>query len=291
MRNYDIEVLVRGRPVRVFEHEGEHFIEGRNGSKFELRITNNTHRQVEVVASVDGLSVINGEESGVKSEGYIIPANQNIVIPGWKLPDNKAAEFVFENTRDSYSSQLNKGTTNVGVIGVMIFEEHQPAFTTLYTPGIPVYPSNPWNNTNLPIGHNPPNIITSENISNIGNTLAGPNVRGIGDELLFTSTTAASASINCVDSSPSIETSDNFEIGTGWGDEISHNVTVVKFNRSNNSEPDEMISLFYDSRKALESRGIQVVRTKVKKVPKLPNAFPTYNNSGCKPPPGWKGKK
>ena len=54
MSKYEAQILVRDRPVRVFKHEGDFFIEGRKGSSFELKFINNTWDRIEVVISVDG---------------------------------------------------------------------------------------------------------------------------------------------------------------------------------------------------------------------------------------------
>jgi len=305
MSDYQVEVLVRGRPVKVFKHKGDQFIEGRNGSSFELRLTNNTWHQVEMVASVDGLSVTDGEECGSESIGYIVPPKESVTIPGWKLPNNKAAEFVFEDKRNSYSNQVGKGTQNVGVIGFMVFAEKPPApptppptrsvrggFPNPYQPTTPWKPFQPMWASNQTKG-----------MSNSAETLElkGGTTRGMQD------TTPLGATNNVMDSmqhsavnisascSPcdiifesDEEGTDKFEIGTGWGDEIDHKVVVIEFERTDKYNPDTIITLFYDSKKGLISRGIEITKTKKRKNPKLPNAFPTYNNTGCTPPPGWK---
>ena len=322
MSNYEVEVLVRGRPVKVFNHKGDYFIEGRKGSTFELKITNNTWNRIEVVTSVDGLSVINGEECGPDAEGYLVPARESIVIPGWKLPDNKAAQFVFEDKRDGYSNQVGKGTRNVGAIGFMVFEEKEEVkplavpnnpypvpYPQPYPQPYPVpYPvPRPWytggywttdgtwiSNTSASPVRGFGTLTGSGSVSNMvsGSTLhtTAQNAcstrnetfsMGSEDDSIALMAVAADEVANMVP--------DSFELGTGWGDEINHNVTTVEFNRKDKFNPTKILTLFYDSKKGLEARGIQVVKTKKKTVKQLPNAFPTYNNTGCKPPKNWRG--
>jgi hypothetical protein len=297
MADYDVEVLVRGRPVRVFTHNGDHFIEGRKGSSFELRVTNRTWSRIEVVASVDGLSVINGEESGVNSEGYIVEANDTIIIPGWKLPDNKAAQFVFEDKRSSYSNQTGNGTTNVGVIGLMVFEEKvvtKPVGTPMPypvpypvpSPQIPPYKPHPWfPNTN------PTETWKWRGDGVMLSTTAGDDIPEsfIASSVGLISNNAGTSRRVDITKSVVPQADALFDIGTGWGSEVSHNVTTVSFERRDYHNPNTIISLFYDAKNGLEARGIEVVKSKKKKSPKLPNAFPTYKNSSCKPPKGWKG--
>lgn len=344
MADYEVEVLVRGRPVKVFKHKGDRFIEGRKGSSFELKIINNTYDRIEVVASVDGLSVINGEECGSDSEGYVIPAKESVVIPGWKLPDNKAAQFVFEDSKSSYSSQVGKGTINVGVIGVMVFvekevEKHTPI--TIPTPYPQPYPQpypvpypvpivpvptprpDPWfpypwrdrwttagdptygqgigiiSSTNTVIGSSTKSSgILSENVGAVSASVDASDdiLRGISSsstESLSVSNSGTDTFImSALGASVEVEVTPEFEIGTGWGDEIDHNVTIIEFERQDRHNPDEMLAVFYDTRKGLEARGIEVIKTKKTRTKQLPNAFPTYSNGpSCKPPKRWKGKR
>lgn len=319
MANYEIDVLVNGRPVKVFNHKGDSFIEGRRGSVFELKVTNNTWNRIEVVASVDGLSVINGEECGPESEGYIVPAKESIVIPGWKLPNNKAAQFVFEDKREGYSNQVGKGTNNVGVIGFMVFEEKEEVkpisvpnnpYPQPYPQPYPVpYPvPTPWRRRDYwttddiwyssnSTGDAPPRFGTTTCGSVKGMTSGSPlretaqnacsenSTLSVDDDSIVTMTCddiIGVSNMMCGSAEP-------FELGTGWGKEINHNVSVVEFTRKDKFNPTKLLTLFYDSKKGLEARGIQVVKTKKKKVNQLPNAFPTYNNTGCKPPKNWRG--
>lgn len=320
MPDYEVEVLVRGRPVKVFKHKGDHFIEGRKGSVFELKITNNTWDRIEVVASVDGLSVINGEECGPDSEGYVVPARGSVIIPGWKLPDDKAAQFVFEDKRDGYSNQVGKGTTNVGVIGVMVFEEKpvekpvviptpQP-YPVPYPVPTPdpwyprpwrIYPDNIWYGSGTGDNTAIRGISTSVGSKTVtsNNVLETFGSNSVADsETSFTAT--SNDSIGATLQNSGVETANMiqaeadvaeslFEIGTGWGKEINHEVTMVEFTRKDNHNPSRILSLFYDTKKGLEARGIEVVKSTKKKVNQLPNAFPIYKNTGCKPPKNWKG--
>jgi len=53
--SFQLEVLVHGKPVRFYHHEGNDFIEGRKGSEFTLRVHNKSPRRVEAVISVEGI--------------------------------------------------------------------------------------------------------------------------------------------------------------------------------------------------------------------------------------------
>ena len=81
----ELRVLIKGRPITEFVHEGDTFMEGRGGSEFEIEVRNTTPNRVMAIVSVDGLSVISGTPAGVDSPGYIINGFQTIVIPGLSL--------------------------------------------------------------------------------------------------------------------------------------------------------------------------------------------------------------
>jgi len=326
MSDYEVEVLVRGRPVKVFTHKGDRFIEGRHGSSFELKITNNTWNRIEVVTSVDGLSVVNGEECGSDSEGYLVPAKESIVIPGWRLPNDRAAEFIFEDKRKSYSNQVGKGTQNVGVIGFMVFKEKVEAAVKIISTPTPIpypqpypvpypvptpwyprpWPYDYWTNNTVWVNNEPyystynnsitrgidnVNIGASSGMTGAAHNMAQASCDSVASHTID-SLSISSGDLNSTSVlASSVQPEPNFEIGTGWGDEIDHKVSEVKFERVDRFNPDKILSVFYDTKNGLESRGIQVIKTKKKKVSSLPNAFPTYKNSVFAPPPNWKGKK
>lgn len=313
MANYEVDILVNGKPIKQFRYKGDYFIEGRKGSNFELKFTNNTWKRVEVVPSVDGLDVIDGEECGIESSGYVVNARDSITIPGWRLDNDTVAEFIFKDKKKSYASRSGKGTSNVGAIGFMVFEEKQYVYIPPINPSPPWTPypyphpwDNPWDNPWLPRPHGP--WFGSSRIGCVTNTTSDTNIpidlniKGTGKVLFedddpttesLGSAQNMSVSLDSLGSNRAIESGSGiFNIGVGFGDEQDHSVHEVSFQRDNADYPTETLVIYYDSRKGLENRGIKVVRTKKKKSYALPNAFPTYSSgSGCRPPPGWKSRK
>ena len=108
-------------------HNRQTYVEGREGSNFILRLTNNTPSRVLAVPSVDGLSVLDGKAAGKDSGGYIIEGRQTLDIPGWKLDGDTAAQFFFAGKKngqdDSYAAQSAQDTANKGVIGLRVYSE------------------------------------------------------------------------------------------------------------------------------------------------------------------------
>lgn len=285
--NYEIDVLVRGKPVQKYYKNEQTFIEGRKNSSFELRIRNNTWTDAEIVVTVDGLSVINGKPGGPGSDGYLVRARNEIIIPGWRLNNDSVAEFVFCDKSRSYVSQMGKDTANAGVIGFMIFEEEsKKAVATPYTPQPwPTWPPRPtWPDPREPwISHG----VGSRGIDGTRRVQADKSFGGV----YYTNSSFDAVPQNVAVSASVADTSaESFGMGTGWGDEQSHSVQQVEFKRKNPNQPTEILSIYYDSRKGLESRGIQVSRPYKKETKQLPNPFPEYV-TGAKPPLGWKGRK
>ncbi len=319
MAEYEVEVLVNRKPIKQFRHKGDTFVEGRKGTKFELRFTNNTWKRIEVVPSVDGLSIIDGKPSGSGSEGYIVPMRDSITIPGWRLSNDAVAEFVFNDKERSYTNQMGHGKANSGVIGFMVFEElskidYFPSPYPYPDPWIPVdpwepirprKPWRPWDYDRWPsrrwgdvfIGNTTagnPKEYSSETVCDSSNPLIGSGCTeesSEDSERTFKVTAQNAVSTTRTTKTSKIQLNEVFELGTGWGDELEHKVTLVEFSRRDDSNPDEILVIYYDTRKGLENRGIRVIQTKKKRVKKLPSPFPTYSESGATPPPGWKNRK
>jgi hypothetical protein len=120
--SYEVEVLVNGKPMKEYLHEGKIYVEGRKGTMFSLRLCNNTPSRKLFIPSIDGLSVMNGKEASSQSGGYIVPAFGAVVVDGWRTSNSEVAEFYFSSPDDSYRKRMDKGN-NLGVIGVMAFAE------------------------------------------------------------------------------------------------------------------------------------------------------------------------
>lgn len=72
------------------------------------------------------------------------------------------------------------------------------------------------------------------------------------------------------------------DLGTGFGHQDSHIVNTVQFEKEDH--PVASFAIYYDSRKGLQARGIDL--RKKSRYMSTPNPFP---GMGCQPPVGWKG--
>lgn len=303
--NIELRVLVKGKPVTEFPHMGQVYIEGRDGSNFEIEVKNNNHFRVEAVISVDGLSVIDGKDAGPNSSGYLIDARSSISIPGWKLTEEQVAAFQFAGKKGSYVAQATGSDRNTGVIGVLAFAEKARAYvpnqwtTTNYaipfSAGTPFYGS-PTTGGWVGVGSTAADDLTrSATIKGMalgaapgGAALGGamPQNMASVNMVATASLSSASASIAASPGVPVQEVDHSVveqTLGTAFGKAQDFATTVVQFERG---DMHAMIVLYYDDATGLRKRGIDVSKRARAKTNERANAFPGMN---CAPPPGWRG--
>ena len=95
---------------------------GEPDARYSLAIANDTNSAFEVVASVDGLDVVDGRPADFASRGYIVDPFSSVVIEGWRTSEDAVAAFRFSSIEDSYAERMGEGR-NVGVIGAAFFRE------------------------------------------------------------------------------------------------------------------------------------------------------------------------
>jgi hypothetical protein len=89
--------MVVSTPLREFGHNGNTYIESRDGSRIHRSSSEITaHHRVLVVPSIDGLSVLEGTPATPQSRGYIVPAYSSVEIKGWRTSLEDINGFVFE---------------------------------------------------------------------------------------------------------------------------------------------------------------------------------------------------
>ena len=269
----EVRVLVKNRIVTEFPHEGEVFIEGREGSEFEIEVRNKTGNRVLAVISVDGLSVIDGKPAGLDSPGYTINAYQSIRIPGWKLASGEqAAKFTFGSRSSSYVSQATGETTNSGVIGVMLFEEQKQQVFIKHAATRSVLPGDYWLGAIANCGPTYGNVASQLGTSFSGASASTASYSAKMPEVSLsasTTNTTVAASVN--------------NLGTEFGQATSFKTSETTFARGLVADT---AVLFYDDARGLKARGIVLERSVQTRTSTTPNPFP---GMGCTPPKGWQG--
>ena len=95
---------------------------GEDGARYRIVVRNQAPVRFEIVASVDGLDVIDGKPADPSRRGYLIGPYGVLVIDGFRTSDANVAAFRFGAVAQSYAAQTT-GDRDVGVIGLAIFSE------------------------------------------------------------------------------------------------------------------------------------------------------------------------
>lgn len=117
-----------GRTLPGLRAQGRTLILGADGQRYKIVVRNATTARFEIVASVDGLDVIDGKPGDPNRRGYIVDPHDTLVIDGFRTSDANVAAFRFGAVADSYAAQTS-GDRNVGVVGVAIFAERGAVWT------------------------------------------------------------------------------------------------------------------------------------------------------------------
>jgi hypothetical protein len=118
-----------GRLLQGGTAAGRTYVIGRDGQRYSIAIRNDTGGTYEVVASVDGLDVIDGRQASLGKRGYIIDPYSTLTIDGFRTSTSSVAAFRFGAVSDSYAARTS-GDRNVGVIGFAFFAERGSPWTT-----------------------------------------------------------------------------------------------------------------------------------------------------------------
>ena len=259
--NIELRILVRGKPITNYFHNGKNFVEGRDGSKFEIEVFNRNPFSVEAVVSVDGTSIIDGQPAGPNSIGYLIEANSSVRIPGWKVSDTLAAAFEFTGKDKSYTTEMTGSSSNNGVIGVMAFKDRN------YRPAVVASP--------------PFRGITTRAISPVGPYWHKNAISLNASSAMGSNTVPTSDALPYGDAQLSAVMN---QLGTGFGEATNFKTETVKFDRG---DLQAVLAVYYDNARGLKARGIEVGRkSRTRHTAVEPQAFPAMN---CPIPTGWKG--
>lgn len=254
---FEVQVLVAGKKVREYYHEGQFFIEGKKGSEFTLKFKNNSYKKILVVPSIDALSVIDGTPATKNSSGYIVQPYSSLEIKGWRTSLNDVAKFLFDDKKQSYANLGYSGdVANVGSIAFRVYEEKVQI--TTYTTGNTwiTYPQQPYDWYTI---YNTCNSTAGKSNVNPtrGATKGSYNIKS--DELAYPGTYTsefegmATASLNSVlEKGPSSD----FNLGTAFGNKEEDKVKTEEFAKGTLLE--EMV-IYYSDRNGLMNLGIKLI--------------------------------
>ncbi len=252
VRNNLVEVNLvggDGRSLPSYEKDGQVYFGGKKGERYELKIKNRSGSRIEVVATVDGLSVMSGEPGNWKTgRGYVVYAYDTLSIDGYRRNEDEVAAFRFTTSddpaEDSYAGRKEM-PENLGVIGIAVFKErHIPRS------------SQPWHRWARSIGGSERKY-GSRQYGLTGSQSSG-GIQSSGGTLSTSSDSQLmSKGLRSEEFDPPMERArEEPEIGTEYGEVRDSRVHHVSFNRENHSSPNEVVQIEYDTLANLERRGI-----------------------------------
>jgi hypothetical protein len=266
--SYEVQVLVNGKPVKEYKTDGKTYIQGNTGTRYSIRVKNNSYKRVMAVVYVDGNSVLNDKND---DSGYVIDGYKSVTINGFRTSMDTEAAFEFSRKGDSRAQKVKGNAVNCGAIGVKIIAEKEKGYIIPcdlekfktpnpappnewpWPPNKPWYPY--WYDTHTAGTPKPweENITYGENdayFSSIGDMKQ--------NECEFTAS-------NC--SMDLTRSAGKFDLGTKMGEDVDSKVEYVDFESGRKVAE---FTLYYSSRKELTKMGVPL--TSQKKI-SMPDAF------------------
>jgi hypothetical protein len=295
-QNIEIEILVHGKPLVQYKHEGRFFTEGKIGTEYSLRINNNNSYRVMIVVGIDGVNVIDSRPIGTKKDeaGYVIDAYGSLTVRGYRIDNENVAAFKFTAADKAYASKDKKLSGTTGVISVRTYQEKEKPVS---------------------IPNNYPKIIREDHHHYHYDDFWYPKPKPCRWDWEYTyptvwcgtSTKATAGLARSYDGSTSVRTlnhcavsaqavsdtqyacaattaeahdSNPFALGSSWGQKTESKVKEVAFEVGNFLTE---LTLYYTTREGLKTLGIDVSRAA--KV-----VFPDHSPGRyCEVPSGWNG--
>lgn len=245
----DVTVIDRntGATLPVHYGKGEYWVAGAPGARYAIAIRNKLGERVMAVTSVDGINVVNGATAAWGQTGYVFGAHYNYQITGWRKSDSEVAAFEFAAAGDSYATRTGR-PNQVGVIGVALFKERMPEPVALPTPPASMQKS----------------------LGAAASATAAPAEAMANRSRSADAATTQSAGRIAMPSPT---------LGTGHGQREGSYVSHTSFERSQ-SQPNEIITIRYDSRENLVASGVIPERKG-----HTPNPFPNSDSFSYVPDP------
>jgi hypothetical protein len=102
---------------------GRRFVAGQKDGTYSIVVKNRCKSALEIVASVDGLDVQDGQAASFKKRGYVVEPAKTLEIEGFRTSYSRVAAFRFSSVSNSYANMRHGNTRNVGVIGLAVFTQ------------------------------------------------------------------------------------------------------------------------------------------------------------------------
>ena len=98
-----------GGKFDLVQHRSTLQLQGREGQRYRLWLNNLGNATYEVVSTVDGLDVLNGQPGSLKNRGYVLEPGESLVIEGFRKNEREVAAFRFASPDDAYAGRRTAG--------------------------------------------------------------------------------------------------------------------------------------------------------------------------------------
>jgi hypothetical protein len=283
-----VEIIQKGKVLRTIHHEGTAYVESPKKGKYSLRVRNSGPRRRLAVVSVDGVNVVNGEDAGHDGPGYVLAPFSTVDIPGFRRDGDKVAAFRFKEQGESYAAQTGRGTSNVGVIGLAVFDEK--VVQRVAPPPVVIHEHHyPWVVTPVYGKPYPASFTTTTHSSEpIGVYSCAEGAQAPEPVVLGSTSRGGGVKSRCARRRPQkvgngVLRKETVDVGTAYGEEVTFHTTDTEFERASSS-PAVVLSLRYATRQRLESWGVPL--NEQPSAPMAPNPFPA-SRASVPAPPGY----
>lgn len=294
---YELQVLINGKPVREYAKDGRTYVEAKSGSTYSIKFKNNTWKRVLAVFSVDGIDVLKGKSASEADSGYVVSGYGTLEIKGFRVNNETEAAFkFFEKGNGNGYAEVKGNASSAGVIGVRIYSEKEKpvVINTVFVDRpvyidrpVPVYPRPYWS-SRLSYDYScdtygDTSATYSSNVSNssLGGVLRSKSSDSNEGVIGGTSTRSVPVAKSLMSLNDQSEKPRGFDMTTGWGDSVESKVTTVSFERGMLTE---QIEILYASRESLIQMEVKLDNTPQVAIP---SAFKSLEF--CAPPPNWRG--
>lgn len=241
----DVTVFDRaeGRTLPIYQHEGRHYVVGKPGNEYQVRVRNRTGSDVLTVLSVDGVNAVSGETANWSQSGYVLAPGQAFDVKGWRKSLQRIAAFYFTEIENSYAARTGR-PDNVGVIGVAVFRKQQVPDVRIERPQ-----PRPWSRRD---GARDAPAESPFPASGDARSAPAQAESPAGEDSGVAKNRAESG---IAERKPSSAVERQATLGTGHGRTETSRVTTTSFERAT-AAPEELIAIHYNTYDNLVAMGV-----------------------------------
>lgn len=254
-RLVDVSIVNRstGERLTPYRHGGRIYVAGTPGERYAVELKSHRGERLLTVLSVDGVNVLTGQTAATLQSGYVIDGGGAFSINGWRKSMDDVAQFVFTALPNSYAA-LTGRPGNVGVIGVAVYRERaMPPQPAVMAPSV-----EPWRADSRPRASDElaRDTVAKKAENDSGKSLgAGSNAPAAAGAVTERQTERQAERAAMSSSLRAEAELKSRRLGTGHGEREHSPTRATEFVR-NSDTPDEIVTLYYDSRANLVARGI-----------------------------------